>query len=48
MPQKAIKGRALLDFLADYPIPAEWELNDDLPREEVFVIDILSPMGNIL
>jgi len=41
VPQKAVKGQALADFLADYPIPDKWELNDDLPVEEVFVIDIL-------
>ena len=43
MPQKAVKGQALVDFWADHPIPDEWELNDDLFGEEVFVIDILSP-----
>ena len=43
MPQKAIKGQVLADFLADHPIPDEWELNDDLPCEEVFVIDIFPP-----
>jgi len=43
VPQKAVKGQALVDFLADHPIPDEWELNDDLPDEEVFVIDILPP-----
>ena len=43
MPQKAVKGQALADFLADHPIPKEWELNDDLSDEEVFVIDILPP-----
>jgi len=29
--------------LADHPIPDEWELNDDLPGEGVFYIDILHP-----
>jgi len=41
VPQKAVKGHALADFLADHPIPDEWELNDDLPGEGVFVINIL-------
>ena len=27
----------------DHPISDEWELNDDLPSEEVFFIDILPP-----
>ena len=43
VPQKAIKGQVPADFLADHPIPDEWELNDDLPGEEVFVINILPP-----
>ena len=42
-PQKAVKGQALTDFLADHPIPDDWELNDDLPGEGVFYIDILPP-----
>ncbi|KMS97229.1 hypothetical protein BVRB_7g177470 [Beta vulgaris subsp. vulgaris] len=41
--EKAIKGQALADFLADHPTPSDWELSDDLPREEVFYIDILPP-----
>jgi len=41
IPRKAIKGQVLADFLADHPIPDEWEINDDLLGEEVFVIDIL-------
>ena len=43
MSQKAVKGPALADFLAVHPIPDEWELNDDLPCEEMFVINILLP-----
>jgi len=34
---------ALADFLADLPIPNEWELNDDVPGEDVFFVDILPP-----
>ncbi|XP_019181979.1 PREDICTED: uncharacterized protein LOC109177133 [Ipomoea nil] len=41
--QKSVKGQALADFLADHPIPAEWELSDDLPDEDVLVIEILPP-----
>ena len=43
VPQRATKGQALADFLADHPIPDDWELNDDLPGEDVFYIDILPP-----
>ena len=32
-----------MDFLADHSIPDECELNDDLPGEEVFVVDIFPP-----
>ncbi|GKV21559.1 hypothetical protein SLEP1_g31529 [Rubroshorea leprosula] len=38
---EAIKGQALADFLADHPIPAEWELSKDLPNEEMFFVDVL-------
>ncbi|XP_019197694.1 PREDICTED: uncharacterized protein LOC109191489 [Ipomoea nil] len=41
--QKSVKGQALADFLADHPIPAEWELSDDLPDEDVLVIKVLPP-----
>jgi len=43
VPQRAVKGKALTDFLADHPIPDDWELIDDLPGEGVFFIDILPP-----
>jgi len=43
VPKKVVKGQVLADLLVDHPIPYEWELNDDLPSEEVFVIDILTP-----
>ena len=29
VPQKAIKGQALTDFLADHPILDDWELSED-------------------
>ncbi|XP_022845301.1 uncharacterized protein LOC111368297 [Olea europaea var. sylvestris] len=41
IPQKAIKGQVLADFLADHPIPAEWELQEDLPDEEVLFAKII-------
>ena len=41
--QKALKGQALADFLADHPIPNDWELLDDLPNEEVTLIEISQP-----
>ncbi|CAL8174006.1 unnamed protein product [Prunus armeniaca] len=39
-PAKAIKGQAIADFLADHPIPADWEISDDLPDEQVFFTNI--------
>ncbi|KAI5668833.1 hypothetical protein M9H77_18686 [Catharanthus roseus] len=36
-----VKGLVLADFLADYPILTEWELNDELPDENVLVIEVL-------
>jgi len=41
--QKAIKGQALADFLANHPVSDDWELNDDLLGEEVFFVDVLPP-----
>ena len=43
VPQKAVKGQVLADFLADHPIPAEWELSDDLPDEDVLLVEIRPP-----
>ena len=31
VPQKAFKGQALADFLANHPIPDDWEFSEDLP-----------------
>jgi hypothetical protein len=42
VPQKAIKGQALADFLAAHPIPDNSPLVVDLPDEEAFVIDVES------
>ncbi|XP_031127436.1 uncharacterized protein LOC116029524 [Ipomoea triloba] len=43
VPQKSVKGQSLADFLANHPIPAEWELSDDLPDEDVLIIEVLPP-----
>uniref|UniRef100_A0A2N9HVR6 Uncharacterized protein n=1 Tax=Fagus sylvatica TaxID=28930 RepID=A0A2N9HVR6_FAGSY len=42
-PSEAIKGQALANFLADHPIPADWELSDDFPDEDVLYTEILPP-----
>ncbi|KAI5342013.1 hypothetical protein L3X38_009888 [Prunus dulcis] len=36
----AVKGQAVADFLADHPIPADCEISDDLPDEQVFFVDV--------
>ncbi|KAL0361640.1 UNVERIFIED_CONTAM: hypothetical protein Sradi_3848500 [Sesamum radiatum] len=41
--QKAVKGQVLTDFLANHPIPAEWELSNYLPDENVLVIEVTPP-----
>ncbi|KAI3450307.1 hypothetical protein Pfo_006972 [Paulownia fortunei] len=41
--QKGVKGQVLADFLADHPIPAEWELSNDLLDEDVLVTEITPP-----
>ncbi|KAA0049832.1 uncharacterized protein E5676_scaffold118G00400 [Cucumis melo var. makuwa] len=41
--QKAIKGQALVDFLADHPIPSDWKLCEDLPDDEVFFMKVMEP-----
>ncbi|XP_070056190.1 uncharacterized protein [Nicotiana tomentosiformis] len=42
-PQKAVKGQTLTNFLADHPLPAEWELSDEFPDEDVLFIEELPP-----
>ncbi|PIN01713.1 Ribonuclease H [Handroanthus impetiginosus] len=39
--QKVVKGQALANFLADHPIPAEWELSDEFSDEDALFIEIL-------
>ncbi|XP_075097890.1 uncharacterized protein LOC142175209 [Nicotiana tabacum] len=41
--QKAVKGQALVDFLADHPIPDDWELSDEFSDEDAMVIEIQPP-----
>ena len=40
MPQKAVKGQAIADFLAAHPWPDNEELHDDLPDDEVMLAEI--------
>ncbi|XP_074300798.1 uncharacterized protein LOC141632120 [Silene latifolia] len=41
--KRSVKGQAIADFFADHPVPAEWEISDDLPGEEIFYVDVLPP-----
>ncbi|KAK3042563.1 hypothetical protein RJ639_001557 [Escallonia herrerae] len=34
----AIKGQALVNFLVDHPIPVDWEISEDFPDEEAFML----------
>ncbi|KAK4384601.1 Transposon Tf2-12 polyprotein [Sesamum angolense] len=43
VPQNAVKGQVLADYLADHPMPVEWELSDDLPDEDVLMIEVTPP-----
>ena len=43
VPQKAIKGQGLANFLADHPILADWELSDDFPDKNVLCTEVLPP-----
>ena len=40
MPQKAVKGQAIADFLAAHPCLDNEELPDDLPDDEVMLVEI--------
>ncbi|XP_038881530.1 uncharacterized protein LOC120073031 [Benincasa hispida] len=35
VPQRAVKRQALANFLADHPVPSDWELSEDLLDDEV-------------
>ena len=41
IPQKAIKGQVLADFLEDQPIPSDWKLCEDLLDDEVFFTKVI-------
>ena len=43
VPQKVVKGQALADFLANHPVPSDWEFSDDFPNEDVFYIEVMPP-----
>ncbi|XXG59262.1 hypothetical protein AAC387_Pa04g1373 [Persea americana] len=43
VPQKAIKGQALADFLVEHPLPKDSPLRDDLPDEPVYSVETSSP-----
>jgi len=40
MPQKAVKGQAIVDFRVAHPCPDNKELPDDLPDDEVMLVEI--------
>ena len=42
-PRKVIKIQVIVNFLADHPIPPDWEILEDFPDEDVLFIDILAP-----
>ena len=41
VPQKAVKGQTLANFLADHPVPSDWEFSDDFSNEDVFYIEVM-------
>ncbi|XP_060180738.1 uncharacterized protein LOC132610466 [Lycium barbarum] len=41
--QKAVKGQVLADFLANHPIPDDWELSDELPDEDAMLVELQPP-----
>ncbi|KAL0342545.1 UNVERIFIED_CONTAM: Retrovirus-related Pol polyprotein from transposon.6 [Sesamum calycinum] len=43
VPQKAVKGQVVADFLTDHPMSTEWELSDDLRDEDFLVIEVTPP-----
>ncbi|XP_019265385.1 PREDICTED: uncharacterized protein LOC109242945 [Nicotiana attenuata] len=42
VPQKAMKGQALADFLADHPTD-DWGLTNELPDEDAMVVEVEPP-----
>ncbi|XP_033514340.1 uncharacterized protein [Nicotiana tomentosiformis] len=43
IPQKVVKGQALANFLADHPLPAEWELSDEFVDKDVMFVEEFPP-----
>ncbi|KAG9453448.1 hypothetical protein H6P81_006352 [Aristolochia fimbriata] len=43
VPQRAIKGQALANFLANHLVLPEWELIEEFPDEEIFLVEVLPP-----
>ena len=43
VPQKAVKGQALADFIANHLVPNDWEFSEDLPDEDVLFIEMPKP-----
>ena len=41
--QKAVKGQALADFLANHLVPSDWELCEDLSDDEVLFFESMKP-----
>ncbi|XP_075104868.1 uncharacterized protein LOC142178948 [Nicotiana tabacum] len=41
--QKDVKEQALANFLSDHPLPAEWELSDKFPDEDILFIEEFPP-----
>ncbi|GAA0158060.1 hypothetical protein LIER_15181 [Lithospermum erythrorhizon] len=39
---QVVKGQVLADFLADHPLPAEWELCDELP-DDIMNVKVMPP-----
>lgn len=45
VPQRAVKGQALADFLAAHPLPDDSPLVTDLPDEEVMTSEMEDEFG---
>ena len=43
IPQKSVKGQALANFLADHPIPNDWELTDEFLDADAMLIEVQPP-----
>nr|XP_009757669.1 PREDICTED: uncharacterized protein LOC104210465 [Nicotiana sylvestris] len=43
IPQKVVKGQTLANFLADHPLPVEWELSDEFLHKDILFIKEFPP-----